>query len=146
MTATWMFLFSLTGFYIFFFIFGQKMWSAFILANTHVCKNYKSVPAEGRVRVSNETVKGHMWPEIWLSARCKWWPEHSPAQVHSLSSHLSFAEIVLFTHCSGLICCCFCAFVLFSDLLSRHRRDELWLCQLDTAPELVSHEQSLVPP
>lgn len=36
----------------------------------------------------------------------------------------------------------FCAFVLFADHVSRHRRDDLWLCQLDIVPELVSHEQS----
>lgn len=41
---------------------------------------------------------------------CKWWPEHSPAHIHSFLSHLSFGEMVLFTHCFGLVCFCFLCF------------------------------------
>lgn len=67
------------------------------------------------------------------------------ANTHSLFSHLSFGGIVLLTHSSGFVFS-FYAFVLFSNQLSRHRRDDLWLPQPDTALELVSHEKNLAPP
>lgn len=64
---------------------------------------------------------------------------------HYFCSHLSFGGIVLLTHSSGFVFS-FCAFVLFLDQLSRHRRDDLWLPQPDTALELVSHEKNSAPP
>lgn len=67
------------------------------------------------------------------------------AHTHSFFSLLSFGGIVLLTHSSGSVFS-FCAFVLFSDQLSRHRRDDLWLPQPDTALELVNREKNPAPP
>lgn len=73
---------------------------------------------------------------------CKWCPRHSlltPTLFSSLLCWNSYLHSVL-----GLFL--FSVLLFCSQTNSRHRRDDLWLRQADTAPELVSHEKSPAAP
>lgn len=92
-------------------------------------------------------LRTHMVVRLWKGTSglrrgcppgCKWCPRHSlltPALFSSLLCWNSYLHSVL-----GLFL--FSVLLFCSQTNSRHRRDDLWLRQADTAPELVSHEKS----